>query len=254
MSDGRKWTKNYGMFDLDAENRPHNPGKHKALYESLEKNGYDGAQAIVCVRRNGRLVIVDGQHRYFWCMERGVAFTYTVSQIAEPRGFNTAAVPWSMGDWISSHVAGGNPGVTELNEFMLKHELPATMCEMLLAGRVGTGMGKTIKAGTVEVKDSAFADHVASTIVGLFKTFKHAKDMNCVTAIARFCRVSQFKGSRLVSQCEAWPGEIVRHATVDQYSAMFDEVYNRGAGKKLRIPLKFLADQEMRTRNRSVKK
>jgi hypothetical protein len=136
---------------------------------------------------------------------------------------------------------------------MRKYGLPATMCEMLLAGRVGTAMGRMIKAGPVEVKDRAFADHVASTIVGLFKTFRHAKDINCVTAVARFCRVAQFKGSRLVSQCEAWPGMVVRQATVDQYSAMFDDVYNMKAGSKQRIPLKFLADQEMRKRNRCVK-
>jgi len=54
-----------------------------------------------------------------------------------------------------------------------------------------------------------------------------------------------------VSQCEAWPGMVVRQATVDQYSAMFDDVYNKGAGSKLRIPLKYEADKEMRKRNRA---
>ncbi len=253
MNDGKKWTKNYGMFDLDKENRPHEPGKHKALYKSLQENGYDGARPIVCVRRSGRLVIVDGQHRYYWCQEHGVAFTYTVSEFASPREFNSVEVPWSMDNWIASHIASGNKAMQELDGFRKEYNLSPSTCEMLLAGRCGTVHGAYIKQGNVQIKDREFAHKVASTVAGLLPSFKYAKDMLCVTAIARFCRVPQFNGGRLVSQCKTWPGMVVRQATVDQYSAMFDEVYNKGAGVKQRIPLKFAADQEMRKRNRALR-
>ncbi len=245
------WTKNFDMFSLDKENRPHEPGKHKALYESLEKNGYDGARPIVCVRRSGRLFIVDGQHRYHWCREHEAAFTYTVSEFAAPREFNAVEIPWSMDNWIASHVAGGNKAVQELDAFRKEYGLSPTTCEMLLAGRCGTVHGAYVKQGNVQIKDRDFAHKVASTVSGLTPSFKYAKDMLCVTAIARFCRVPEFDSSKLVAQANKRPGLLIRQATVDQYSSMFTEVYNYGA-KNSRIPLNFMADEVMRARNRAL--
>ena len=246
------WTKNFEMFSLDEENRPHEPGKHKALYRSLEENGYDGARPIVCARRKGRLFIVDGQHRYHWCREHGVAFTYTVSEFAAPRDFNAVEVPWSMDNWISSHVAAGNVAVTELDEFRKEYGLPPTVCEMLLAGRCGTAQGKTIKEGTVEIKDRVYAHNVARTVCAIHEGFRYAKEMLFITAVARCCRVPEFVPNKLIEKARTWPGELSRQATLEQYGVMINALYNRDVKGK-RIPLKFLADEAMRKRNRGIK-
>jgi hypothetical protein len=245
------WTKRFDMFSLDKENRPHDPGKHKRLVESLEHHGYDGARPVVCVRKNGRLFIIDGQHRYHWCREHGVAFTYTVSEFASPREFNGVEVPWSMGDYISSHINAGNKAVTELAEFQQAYGLPPTLCEMLLSGRCGTAHGRTIKDGNVQIKDRDFAHNVARTVKGIGEVFKYAKEMLFVTAVARCCRVVEFVPNRLIEQAKSWPAGLTRAATVEQYSTMIDDLYNRNAKGK-RIPLRFLADQAMRLRNRAI--
>lgn len=245
------WTKNYALFDLVKGNRPFSKGLHKALFESLETHGYDGARPIVCSMVNGRLTIVDGQHRFYWCREHGAAFTYTVSDSATPREFNTQQVPWSIHDWIASHIADGNEAIQELDAFRQKYSLPATICEMLLGGRVSTTSRGLIKTGGVKIIDRKFAHKVAETVQKIAEVFPHARDISCVTALARFCRVPEFNHSRLIEQARNYPAEVLRCATIDGYSKMFDAVYNRNA-KATRIPLAFRADEEMRKRNRGV--
>jgi hypothetical protein len=251
MKQGITCTRNYGMFTFSKSNRPHSPGKHKQLESALVRNGYDPARPIVCWRTPaGALEIVDGQHRFYICREHGIPICYTVTEQRSARDFNSTTVGWSMGDYIASHVAEGNKALVELDAFQRKYGVPATIAEMLLAGRVGNAHGKTIKEGTVQITDRAFAEMVGSVIVGVCKVFKHAREMLFITAIARFCRVPQFNIGKMIGQINAYPGELNRQATLDQYAIMLESIYNRNA-KGNRVPIRFLADEEMRKRNRA---
>jgi hypothetical protein len=243
-------TKNYTVFLFAKNNRPYRPSKHRDLYRSMQKKGFDPDYPIDCYRnKKGELIVVDGQHRLNFAKELGLPVYYRIVRNSSAREFNRTMVAWDIADYISSHIGDGNKAVAEMDEFRLKYGISPAMAEMLLAGRVAFIQGKTIKDGNVQIKNRPFAEKVASTISAIKQVFPYATEMKFVTAIARFCCVPEFVPSRLIEKIRAIPGLLVRQPTVNSYATLLADIYNRSMGSKSRIDIKFLADEAMRKRN-----
>jgi len=247
-------TRNYALFSFAKNNRPYRPAKHKTLYQSMTEKGFDPDCPIDCFRTaEGRLIVVDGQHRLNFAKELGLPVFYRIVAHESAREFNRTAVAWDISDYIVSHIGDGNKAVAEMEEFRIQYGISPAMAEMLLSGRVAFSQGKTIKDGNVQIKNRPFAEKVASTIAAIKQVFPYATEMKFVTAVARFCYVPEFAPSRLIEKIRSMPGLLVRQPTVNAYTSALAEIYNYDM-KKHRIDIKFMADEAMRKRNKGGKK
>jgi hypothetical protein len=243
-------TKNYGRFDFDVENRDFDPGKHRDLFKKLQAHGFDPARPIVCTRgKNGRLVVVDGQHRLNFCRDLQIPVYFTITEHADPREFNSSSIGWSIADWVKSWRCSGNEHYETLANFVEKYKLPITTSANILAGidnGSGGGIVKKIKSGKFEVSDIGFANASASAIVSIADHFKEARSFYFVAAVSKCVRVKEFKLDHLIRKITKFPGLLKPCARIDQYLEDIQALYNY-ADKKGQIPLKFLANQMSKT-------
>lgn len=243
-------TKNYGRFDFDVENRDFDPGKHRDLFKKLQAHGFDPARPIVCTRgKNGRLVVVDGQHRLNFCRDLQIPVYFTITEHADPREFNSSSIGWSIADWVKSWRCSGNEHYETLANFVEKYKLPVTTSANMLAGIDNGGGAHTvdkIKKGTFEVVDVQFAEATAQAIISIVEHFKEAKSFFFVAAVSKCVRVKEFKLDHLIRKITKFPGLLKPCARIDQYLEDIQALYNY-ADKKGQIPLKFLANQISKT-------
>lgn len=238
-------TKNYGRFDFDIENRDFNPGKHRDLLKSLQAHGFDPARPIVCTQsKNGRLVVVDGQHRLNFCRALGIPVFFTITEYGNPREYNSTTTGWNIADRVKSWRCSGNENYETLSSFVEKYKLPVTTSANMLAG-IDNGFGNVvryIKDGTFKVVDVGFAEATAQAIVSIAEHFKDAKSFFFVAAVSKCMRVKEFKLDHLIHKITKFPGLLKPCARIDQYLEDIEMLYNY-ADKKGQIPLKFLANK-----------
>jgi len=241
-----KETKNYGLFDFDIENRDFNPGKHRQLLKSLKTHGFDPARPIVCANgKNGRLEVVDGQHRLNFCRALEIPVFFTITEHSDPRAYNAPSVGWSIADWLKSWRCSGNKHYEALASFVEKYKLPITTSANMLAGvdnGNGGGIVNKIKDGTFKVVDAEFAEASASAIVSISEHFKEAKSFYFVASVSKCVRVKEFNLDHLLHKIKKFPGQLKPCARIDQYLEDIEALYNY-ADKKGQIPLKFLANK-----------
>jgi hypothetical protein len=247
-------TKNYGLFDFNIVNRDFQPGKHKALLESLKKHGYDPARPIVCARNaRGRLEVVDGQHRLNFCKQLGIPVYYVVSEHSDPRAFNTQSVGWSIHDWLKSWTCAGNRHYETLAAFVARHRLPVSTSAYLLGGSqfgIGGRIVDDVKNGSFKATHVQHAERCADAIAAIAEYFAEGRSFHFVGALSMCMRVPEFKVETLIYKIRKYPGEIRPTNQFDRYLEDIEALYNK-ASKTARIPLRFLAKEATKSANKT---
>ena len=108
-------TNNYEQFDFYKDNREIYYRHVDKLVESFKKNGQ--MQPILCVQRNGKLYVVDGQHRLQACKTLGIPVNYIIDNNLNSESvtdINTTQKNMSQLDWIKRYAAQGNKNYAQL--------------------------------------------------------------------------------------------------------------------------------------------
>ena len=130
-------TNNYGIFSHVAGNRPLNKTKIKKIKdEILAGTNLLKLCPIVVVEQEGKLKVIDGQHRLEVAKQIGSYVWYVISdaltlyQIAK---MNSNTEKWTGKDFINCYVQSGNINYQKLKDFSTAYGFPLTVNLQLLS-------------------------------------------------------------------------------------------------------------------------
>ena len=243
-----KQTSNYSLFALDSTNRSvENIAKIKA---SLQKFGFLPSHPLHVVRRDRKLVVIDGQHRLVASKTLGIPVYYVVcqdSEISIPQ-INSAQRAWSGIDYVKSFSAQGNQDYRTLSDFIQETGIPLTVASALLSGETKSGgQCSKVKLGTFRVKTLDLAYVVAKIIIAASRHVRWSRNSLFIDALSRCARLPEFDANHFVKKMDAMPGNLRLQPTRADFLEMIEGVYNYKS--RIQVPLKYLAERAAIERN-----
>jgi len=245
-------TKNYSLFRNDPDNRVVELQYRRDLIASMKKYGWVPSYPMHCTRRNGKLCIHNGQHRFAIAQKLSLTVFYVVweSEAGIPELNNTQRT-WKTRDYAMCFAAQGNAAYLELLEFCEQHRMSLTSGIALLAGQTIAHAQSSIldrfRNGRFAVNDRQMADRVAQLYVQLTRICPEIKTKNCLGALAAVIRIPNFDETRLIQGAARCPELLMKYATREAYLDMLERVYNYG--RRRQDPLKIAAHNALRDRN-----
>ena len=242
-------TKDYDLFQRSEHNRDTTMAGRKKLVASMEKYGFIPSFPVV-VRRDadGKLVVVDGQHRLLIARHLGLP-VYFVEESAEfvTAEVNDAMRTWGLSDYVQTWARNGNKDYVEAQEFARRHGIAIGKACSILGGTVSTGnVDSQIRSGTFKVKDREWAEAVATLYTAVCKLSKDISKTRFLEACMAVTRVKGFDLSRMTSGAKKCREKLAGYSTRDGNLEMLEEVYNYG--RKQMFGLKVAALMALRDR------
>lgn len=246
-------TKNYSLFrrveanravDLDTKAR-------RNLRRSMETYGFLRWYPLSCVRRNGHLVIRDGQHRLETAKELGIAVWYVVED-AEPdiAEINNTQVVWKLKDYAHKFSQAGNKHYQEAMDFAEAHGMAIGVAAQILAGGVGNACSApSFKAGLFVVKDRSIADRVVRIYHAIHDINADVRGCNVIAAICAVCQIKGIADDRLIKGAKRYPEALKKYGSRDGYLDMLEQIYNYGRSHK--DPIKIAAENVIQSRRKA---
>ena len=243
-------TRNYKMFHRNADNRPVDLTKHRKLADSMREYGFIDAFPIVVVRKDGKLIVKDGQHRLALAEELSLpVYWIEAAEDFDIAKINSTAKIWQFKDFAQTYAAKGLHDYQVGIDFAELHGLAITNAFALLAGHTShSNIANQFMTGEFKVRDLAYANSVAavySPMVAMSPVIKNARFLEACMAC---CRVKDFSATRLLQNAARCREKLLAYSTRDAYLDMLEEIYN--FGRKQLLGLK--AEAVMVMRNRSA--
>lgn len=136
-------TKDYGQFVFTDENRVIRQSLLQELEKSIVEHGYYRESPICVVRRDDKLVIVNGQHRFTVCKNLEIDVLYTIidgdpSEISKTiRVLNSHARVWKDEDYLRHFISLGYTPYLRLRKFMLDQDIGLPAALSILGAEAG---------------------------------------------------------------------------------------------------------------------
>jgi hypothetical protein len=245
-----KTTTKYDMFTLMEENRDVdlNHPKTKKLSRLMVEYGWLDSYPLMAIKKGGKLIVIDGQHRLQIAREFGIPVKYVVeSEVPDVAELNSTAKTWTVEDYVRRFQKRGLPDYVQLVEFYESNPIPITMCAAILANTSTFGnVSVKIKEGRYEIKRMALANRVADCYRQLIEVDSRLKKNASIRALWACFQVDYFEPDRLVSGAARKAGSIRNMGDWKGFLHMFEELYN--FGRKHVNPLAFDAEQAMAAR------
>lgn len=234
-----KETKDYGIFSFVNGNRKIDEKHKDRLKKSMAEN--DLANPIIV---NGKLEIIDGQHRYVAKKELGLLVQYIVADnysIDQVNILNSNSKNWKTLDFIKSYAKLGNENYKELlsimeeyNEFTLEVILNVTQNEN---NNPAGKLFHQIKTGNLQI---GYPDIIRKKI-DTFRRFKNVtmyyKRAPFIKALIKLQKEKNgvFNIDTLYKKIETYPDRVYDCKSRDTAIAMIEDIYNRGASHKVNL-------------------
>jgi hypothetical protein len=237
-------TTDYSKFTVSQENRGINPRAMKKLVRSLTLYGWLKPHPMHVVSRNGSLVIIDGQHRFYAARKLKMAVQYVVEpdlpdiSIAEVNGAQT---PWTTRDYVESYHNQGNPNYSKLLWFSEYYKFPICVCAKMLMGKNPHNVSRDIKEGKFKIQTLVLAELMASIIYCLKPMVSWATTTSFVNALIKSVKVQGFCPEHFVAKCQANPGMLIIQANCDAFLDLIEKIYNHRTRPADKLAIKFEA-------------
>jgi len=250
MSEKINETNNYSRFVLSSFNR--DVKKTFRLRISMLRHGWIPAYPLD-VRRlpDGKLEIRDGHHRFEVARNLHIPVKYVEckDQASIPELIRTHA-PWSLKDYLTSHVRSGKPAYTLVFEYHKKTGITLSACISLLAGESACSFNyiEKFKEGSFRLGNTIHAE-IVGAIVLCCKThgITFACNIYLVQAISKIAWAKGFDPKVMMNKIASFAEFMTKQPTKQDYVKMLDTIYNRQA--RIKIPLEFLANEAARQRS-----
>lgn len=227
-------TKDYGRFNMIAGNRLLDEKKIKRIVQDCRR-GFNLLShcPLICTERNGRLDIVDGQHR-FWVAKTIKDFVFYVlhSRVAleDIARLNTCTAKWTSRDYIHCYAQQNDENYISLERFMEKWRLsPTTAIQLLAQGRAtagGTkGSSSNFRTGGFEVVYAEKAEQIMELAVK-FSDFPHYRNGPFLAAITKVYE-EKWDVQRLIGRYMENPARLTKRATAKDYETLLALIYSK---------------------------
>ena len=250
-------TTNYDIFDLHENNRvvKTNSKKFKNLMLSIKKHGFLPFYPIwVKKNENGKLSVQAGHNRLKACTQLGVPLFYMVYN-AEFKIWEeeTSTKVWALSDHLTRLITEGDHNALAIKNYHEETGIGLSVCLSIFSNETTSKSNKTqkFKEGNFKILPSTFhkAD-IIKEIVFTTKLFDKyiATHPHYVTAISKAMCVKSFNPEHYMSKLKRHTFLLTKQPDTDHYLELVDSIYNRQSQQSQRIPLAFLARQEMKKR------
>jgi hypothetical protein len=244
-------TSDYSRFKKSETNRSLDQAHLSRIKRSFQELGWLSPYPIHVVPRDGRLLIMDGQHRFTVAQGLGIPILYSVEADrpdAQTHAGGLPQIPWRPLDWVTSYHNQGNPHYTKLINFMETQKLALGIsAKLLMSGHNGaTEPGKHIKAGTFRVLTPEYADLLAEIIRRLKKIVFWASNKGFINALLKAQLVDGFDHGHFLKKCEANPGLLILQPTQDAFLDLIEKIYNHRTRPADKLAIKFEATKNER--------
>lgn len=133
-------TKNYKLFKKILGNREINSRHLAKLSRAIEENDLLAYNPIMV---NGRMEVLDGQHRLEAAETLGRDIYYVVIPVGgmdEVQMLNTHVRGWNLQDYLNSFVALGKEEYIKVKDFSAKNNISPSLAAQLLNGGIAIGI------------------------------------------------------------------------------------------------------------------
>jgi hypothetical protein len=235
------FTKDYRRFVKVQGNRTLNKKKIKRIKDDIAA-GLDLLKycPIIVAEKDGKLEIIDGQHRFAVATELKSHVWYIVADeltLLEIAKMNSNTEKWKNRDFIHCYTSQGNEHYAKIDEFMKKYGFPMSVTVGLLtkgtilADGSSVAMMNDFQAGTVKVTRYADAVKVAETVMA-FEGFAAKCSRTFVVAV---CKILEAEKMPIEDVIEAYRNNKERlqaHGNWKDYLVNLETIVNIGKSKR----------------------
>lgn len=243
-------SKNYDQFAVHDTQRPILDAHVQRLMQSMKAYGYLPSQPIHVVKRAGRLVIINGHHRFKAAMALGIAVFYLITEDVHDDvvAAENVSKSWTVNDWCAMYAKRGIAAYVTLVEYAAKG-IPMGAAAAMLAGQSAnseSNVTSRLISGKFEIKDTEQIDLIAGIIKDLGSACPVVKRSQFIDVMSMCYKVHGFCFERMKSKIAANPGMLIKTANRQQMMDQVETVYNYRASTK--VPLAFLATEGAKER------
>ena len=221
----------YNKFLLIESNRLIRPNKISKLKVEIERKDLTHENEIkVVLNKDGRLIIVEGQHRFVTCMEMRLPIYYRFSDmdIDDIGALNSAQDAWSLPASLHSYCSRGKHDYKILAGFKKQYSYPISTLIGVLSGRNDKSMLQEFKRGEFKVTQGLDAVHDILGKVYEYKRFndKVYRNRTFLSVYIDLLTHPEFEHTVLIRKVEQIPTRFVNCTKVNDYLRMIEDIYN----------------------------
>ena len=235
-----KKTKEYDMFVFVSDNRAKiDHGHVNTIVESIKQRNLLEYRPIEV---NGKMEILDGQHRLLAAKALGVEIYYDVKENINRKDMICLNISksWTSSDFLNYYVRNDYEEYKKLNAFIIKNSLTIKVAMNLSMGACGYNYQK-FKMGEYVFNDEGITEHLDIC----WDTINYIKKMNgfsAYTGSVRFWRALIILVRHVNFELDKWVTNLSRmverfgpRARTDDYLALLMEVFNWKNAKKVTL-------------------
>jgi hypothetical protein len=236
------FSKEYSQFKMLVGNRELNATKIKKIITDIE-NGTDVLRycPIMVTEKNGRLEIIDGQHRFFVSKKIKSPVWYIIAQdmsLYDIAKMNSNTEKWKSKDFVNCYVQLGNTNYSKLQELMDKYPAPiSSMILMLQRGAVTDGSGGSTKKGFE--RGEFIVNHLDFT-VNLLEHCDRIISPNrfsrhFIMAVDKIMQAGKVSIDDIIAKINSAPEALEAHGSYKAYLTNMENIYNHKKQKRVVI-------------------
>ena len=232
-------SRDYGLFRMVEGNRQLNSRKIEKIKDDIS-GGLNILRnsPIIVNERDGRLDIIDGQHRFYVCKQLKSPVWYILAtelSLLDIAKVNSHTEHWKNKDFINCYAVQGNKNYEILDRFIETYKFPVSVAIRLLKeGTLQSDSGSSkedFQSGSFKVRNYASAISIADTIVK-FSCFKAYKTRTFIVAICKILEVGKTDISEVIEAVEANPTKLLVQLTWKDYLVALEVIVNFGKSKR----------------------
>ena len=239
------FTKEYARFRMINGNRQLNDGKIKRIIRAIaEGNDMLRYYPIQVQENNGRLDILDGQHRFYICkhLDKPVYYILVseVKTMPEIAKVNSNVDKWKPTDYLNCYIQNDNENYIILRDFMEETNIGLHLSVKLLntghPGNEGSTpeLNEDFRNGRFVVKHLDKAKELFAYI-SLFKSFPYYTSRGFVIAIDRIIKAGMVDINDVVAAFNKRPEMLTEQANYKAYVNTLEQILNVNKQKRIVI-------------------
>jgi hypothetical protein len=247
-------TDNYAIFQSNEDQRPIHQSHVKRLMESMKAFGYMASKPILCFKKAGKLVVVDGHHRLAAASSMKIPVCYIVEGEAAQKAMIATgeAKAWDAGDCVRLYALRGNSDYAELQSYA--KFIPVTMAASILAGESAASgnQQKALRDGAWRIKTRSQMSKIMGIISELVERRPVVKSRQFIDALSKCMFTPGFDFVQFRDRVFENEELLEKTNSTDKMLGLFEVIYNRRSREK--TPLRFMVNENSRKRHASFGK
>lgn len=225
-------TNNASLFETISGNRTLSPLKIKRISEDI-KNGLNMlpySPIIVSKAANGKLKIIDGQHRKEVSMVTGNPIYYVIcenislTQIAQ---INSRQEKWTLFDFLKCYIKIGIQDYADIQIIIDEFKVSISIAGNLLMNfNVNPDFKEKFQSGNFKSNHFDKTKQILRLSQKLFSAYTFSKDKNLILALIKIKEKGLCDFEELAKKLEQAPNEMDLQASTKLYIYNIERVYN----------------------------